>query len=584
MIMRGSDISQGLRRLSGRGWLLSLFALLAACRGGAPAQPVPPTSQVVRGAVPSGVAANPAVHLYVSAQVQGTTAPCGCTTEPLGDTARIVGLLRGHPGQSLWLDAGDLLHAPGGTGIEKQAQARLQAAFLEQTLRSQQAVMMIQPADLSGQADQGSLGPRTVCNLTGLSGVTTQSEALREVAGLRIGLLGVADPSKTWPAGVQVSEPEPAVERARQRLREQRADLIVALTGLPRDGARRLARRVPGLDLVVAGADPQLPDGVDLPELVGQTLVLVPGNRGQRLFHVTAQAGQGAQSPWRWVLRAAQREVVAQRLEQRWKEATDRLASLRLDKQAEPAFVATTEREVASLQQERAHLPLAAASLAPGQIWAELVPIRQSLPRDPEVAQAMTRLDREVGQANLARAIPPPPPVAGIPAYVGVAACAGACHAHDEAVEFWRKTRHAEAFPTLVQAGKDLSYDCVECHVVGFEKPGGSSLLSIAAWQHPRAQAPPPAPDLRGVQCEVCHGPGAAHIKSPVKNPLRTPSPGEAVCLVCHTKEHSDTFSWVPYARDILGPGHGQAARAALGDGPTGHMLRSAGKHKAAAH
>jgi hypothetical protein len=35
------------------------------------------------------------------------------------------------------------------------------------------------------------------------------------------------------------------------------------------------------------------------------------------------------------------------------------------------------------------------------------------------------------------------------------------------------------------------------------------------------------------------------------------------------------------YMRDILGPGHGEAARKKLGDGPTGAQLRKAALDKA---
>ncbi len=48
-----------------------------------------------------------------------------------------------------------------------------------------------------------------------------------------------------------------------------------------------------------------------------------------------------------------------------------------------------------------------------------------------------------------------------------------------------------------------------------------------------------------------------------------------STCVGCHTEQHSDTFQYEAYLRDILGAGHGAAARAKLGDGPTGHVLRS---------
>jgi hypothetical protein len=48
------------------------------------------------------------------------------------------------------------------------------------------------------------------------------------------------------------------------------------------------------------------------------------------------------------------------------------------------------------------------------------------------------------------------------------------------------------------------------------------------------------------------------------------------LCTGCHTEQHSDTFQYQAYLRDIVGPGHGAAAREKLGSGVTGHELRSA--------
>ena len=84
---------------------------------------------------------------------------------------------------------------------------------------------------------------------------------------------------------------------------------------------------------------------------------------------------------------------------------------------------------------------------------------------------------------------------------------------------------------------------------------------------------------LMDVQCETCHGPGSIHIaKGGLEKPAAVKlAPADDLCATqCHTKEHSDTFQHDAYLRDILGPGHGPAARTKLGDGPTGHALRTA--------
>ena len=57
--------------------------------------------------------------------------------------------------------------------------------------------------------------------------------------------------------------------------------------------------------------------------------------------------------------------------------------------------------------------------------------------------------------------------------------------------------------------------------------------------------------------------------------------PKDFCATQCHTHEHSDTFAYEAYLRDIVGKGHGEELRKKLGDGPTGHALRTAALDKA---
>jgi hypothetical protein len=105
--------------------------------------------------------------------------------------------------------------------------------------------------------------------------------------------------------------------------------------------------------------------------------------------------------------------------------------------------------------------------------------------------------------------------------------------------------------------------------VTGYGEVGGTSLGHTQK--------------LENVQCETCHGPGSEHVaKEGLEEPpaiqKQAPSP---VCTNCHNEHHSDTFNYNAYLRDILGPGHGMSLRRGLGDGPTGHELRSAALAKA---
>src|SRR5690606_20130393 len=123
---------------------------------------------------------------------------------------------------------------------------------------------------------------------------------------------------------------------------------------------------------------------------------------------------------------------------------------------------------------------------------------------------------------------------------------------HMAAVEFWKKTRHAGAWETLEKVGKQFDLDCTGCHVTGWQEPGGSNLAVNES--------------LRDIQCEVCHGPASIHVDEMGKRTdTLTLRPAAARCAeACHTPEHSDTFAYEPYLRDVVGEGHGAALRAEL--------------------
>ncbi|MEE8557865.1 MAG: multiheme c-type cytochrome [Myxococcota bacterium] len=107
--------------------------------------------------------------------------------------------------------------------------------------------------------------------------------------------------------------------------------------------------------------------------------------------------------------------------------------------------------------------------------------------------------------------------------YSGEEACR-VCHAGQH--ETWALTSHAYAFDTLVEHGADRDPECVQCHTVGWDKPGGYRLED-------------PAPHLAGVQCENCHGRGGPH-----QSPQFLKEGFEPVCSGCHTPKHSLNFQF----------------------------------------
>ena len=113
--------------------------------------------------------------------------------------------------------------------------------------------------------------------------------------------------------------------------------------------------------------------------------------------------------------------------------------------------------------------------------------------------------------------------------YLSSTACVD-CHA--EIVEGWKTTAHAKAFETLKNQGEEKLKNpgCVKCHVVAFDKDGGFIDMDLT-------------PELKGVQCECCHGPARKHVESQDSADI-VGKPGETVCRACHTMGQDKNFDF----------------------------------------
>lgn len=534
----------------------------AACRTPAPAPPAPPTANSAPGSV----------RILATAELHGTTEPCGCTSDPLGDLARIAGLASG----GLWVDAGDLLYDAQAPSESRRAQADRKAEAIARIYGDARAESAIGPSDLFSFGGGAKIElARQACNAPVEAFAVKASTQVREVNGLRIGVFGVVDPARflatrdklPLPARKGLTIPQPPGDAARAAIAALRADgaeIIVGLLSMTRAEARKLLATTPGIDFGVIGLDVE--DGMPEVEPVGQGWLLAPADQGRKVArldivrrdaparsHMTLTQWEGA----------AGRALATERLEKRKKALRAQLDAWKRDPSADPTFIAAREAELVELDKTPT-TDVAPPPAGPYFSYA-LVPIRRALPRDGKVAAALKQLDVEIGRANFAAAIGevPPPAAAGKPHFVGSAACE---KCHKPAVTFWQKTRHAQSWKTLVDAGKQYNYDCIGCHVTGWQLDGGSLLGTVEKQ------------GLVNVQCEVCHGPGSRHVEEQGLDDPKTiaRAPANDLCRGrCHTKEHSDTFDEVPYLRDIVGPGHGEGRRRTLGDGVTAHQLRA---------
>ena len=116
--------------------------------------------------------------------------------------------------------------------------------------------------------------------------------------------------------------------------------------------------------------------------------------------------------------------------------------------------------------------------------------------------------------------------------YAGEAACKN-CHQKEH--EIWFNTKHAEAYYQLMDVDKGYDPDCVGCHVLGLDKPGGFLDPMLTE-------------NMMHVQCENCHGAAKQHVAS--RGEINTSNanwPKEKICGQCHVQKHSPEFNFKQY-------------------------------------
>jgi hypothetical protein len=551
-------------RMTAVGAVVTLAVTLAGC----------PKERNGRAPDPAA-AARPTFTIFGLAELRGQIEPCGCTTDPLGDLARTTEVIETAraEGPVLVLDAGGLLYAQVPVPDFLADQEKLKSDLVVDAYQKRLGVAAIG----LGQADLG-MGvaairpPRQIINVAPDAGVPVEAPKLIEVGGVQVGVFGMVSPGLL--RGVTTTDPAPAAKATIADLRSRGARIIVALVQAPeRRAAMDLVRAAPGIDLAIAGIGTNTPEPGEVSPTayqVDDAWLVIPANRGQVVSRIDVTLRPG-QAPLVDAVGPGAAELLRQRLAARIEVLTAELASFEKSTDADPAFVAQKRQELADARAEDQALnknPLRAP--ATGSYFAlTQVKIKKSLACDIEIQDAKVAYSKAAGAANVAAAAgkAAPPPAKGEPGFVGAEACAD-CHA--EADEFWQASKHHRAWETLEGLGKQFDYECIGCHVTGWDQPGGATL----AVNEP----------LRDVQCETCHGPASIHVEKMGKDQPRTirRAPAEDLCATrCHTPEHSDTFDRTAYLRDIVGPDHGEALRKTLGDGPTGAQLRAAGLARA---
>ncbi|MDC1121904.1 multiheme c-type cytochrome [Nitrospinaceae bacterium] len=157
----------------------------------------------------------------------------------------------------------------------------------------------------------------------------------------------------------------------------------------------------------------------------------------------------------------------------------------------------------------------------------DMVKLDSSINKDPEMLKLYQRYNDEV-EAIFFESLTAKRNKDKVSVYAGDTVCKN-CHsvAHDK----WSSSRHGRAYETLRKINKAFDPECLICHVVGYNTAGGFiSELDT--------------PELKNVQCEVCHGAGKKHASAPAPD---FGNNAHKACKNCHVKNHSPKFNFTQY-------------------------------------
>ncbi|MET0793676.1 MAG: multiheme c-type cytochrome, partial [Polyangiaceae bacterium] len=499
----------------------------------------------------------PTVRLYLVSSPAGALEPCGCVKDMLGGVDHLAAYVKSQaddaPNSAL-LGAGPLFFMNTVLTAERQTQDTWKADALARSLGAA-GLRAWAPG-----ANDWAAGADTFASLANAAQATALAANLQapglaqvrvfDVGGNKLGVAGVSLPlhEGKLPSGVNGLDALGELKKAKLALDAQGAKVRVLLTAMPRGDALRLIDQVPGFQVLVVGKsfdqgesnDPPTP-----PEVVGTTLVVEAPNHLQALGVVDLfvrddkfEFADGSNTA-----AAAERESLAARIH----ELESRLSAAdAAGKGSDPDLVARRQDlERLKIQQKKLDVPSVPQQ---GSFFQyRLVEVRDALGNEPTVQGLIDGYYQRVNDHNhdvFKDKLPLPAP-AGESHYVGVDVCS-TCHKSER--EFWNLTQHSAAYATLSSAHKEFNLDCVSCHVTGYDRPGGSTVVHVEK--------------LSNVQCEVCHGPGSRHVDAPL-DAKWIALPEQSLCAAqCHHPPHvkadwSVTASW----SKIIGPGHQRASK-----------------------
>jgi len=440
---------------------------------------------------------DPAINIIFTGEENGYLEPCGCSEKELGGFPRrhtLVNRLRKQDENWILLSLGDL---PGKAGrqdeikMETALKALDQMGYAAHNIGEKDINMGI---DLLGYLSQISNVDFISSNIDFNSQVLkVKPYIIKEVkikeTTLKVGILGILSPELVDDVyqDIKVIDPIVSLKPLLSKLSDK-TDILILLSHAEIGDSVKIAETYPEFDLIISG------HRVDKPELylkkIRNTYIIPVGEKGKYLGTFTISSEYN--------------------LDKRNKHSKSYLPiekggyySLDNDNKKRGPVI-----EIFSLDDRFEESP---------EIAALLKTYQQRL-RDEELIKSVFK-------------IYPPEDLS----FTGNDVCA-VCH--NEIFKRWETTPHASAYETLLKAEHEYDPECLQCHTIGLSYFTGFETIETT-------------PEMKGVGCESCHGPGSNHKETQSKDYGKTDI---EICETCHESEHSPNFQYEEYWKKIMHP------------------------------
>jgi hypothetical protein len=361
---------------------------------------------------------------------------------------------------------------------------------------------------------------------------------IKEVAGLRIGILGLLDDQfnltlQEKDPGLNITEPFSALKSAMKGLKEY-CDLIVVLSQLGESRDKKLAGENRDIDLILGGGGESKRVVM---ERVNGTAIYRLEPRGGYLGRVDYSLAD-TKKPIKFLI-SSERDEMEKKLE--------RLITRSVQIEAEMAKSGKQEemkvKELGFLESKRKELEKTLVALEDKNFYRHIaIPVQLAVSDDPKINKNLevyrlesAKLYKPKMAADVGKDLSEKEMIARIPktsSFVGAISCK---RCHEVNYRNWLKTKHAKASQTIAASPKYAQEECLMCHSTGYGKVGEYATVEEVPLY------------LKGVQCEACHGEGKKH---PEKGSIeRKVTLG--ICRNCHTKDQSPTFNYLAYLEKI---------------------------------